>query len=147
MTLVSRVYLSNEEFSSTERKVKLSVQHWSDWHYGVVLLYGQNLAMNHLISSGRANIQKLDYLIDFRSTNTELISSKVHIHVYHGAHMLLKSKFKAGAYNNIILPINNTHLVKYYCLSMALEYKRMPLVEFKDLSEKIKTNMSKILFI
>jgi hypothetical protein len=138
LTLVSMVYLSNEEFSSTERKGKLGVQHWPDWHYGVVLLYGQNLAMNHLISSGRANIIKLENLIDFPSANEELISSKVHIHVFHGDDMFSKFAFKAGAYNKFTLPISNTHLVKYYCLSMALESKRMTLVELKDLSEKVK---------
>ena len=136
LTLVSMVYLSNEEFSSTERRGKLGVQHWPDWHYGVVLLYGQNLAMNHLISSGRANIKKLENLIDYPSANEELISSKVHIHVFHGSNLFSKFKFKDGSYNNITLPINNTHLVKYYCLSMALE--SMTLVEFKNLSEKIK---------
>jgi hypothetical protein len=138
LTLVSMVYLSNEEFSPTERKGKLAAIHWPDWHYGVVLLYGQNLAMNHLISSRRINIKKLDNLIDFRSINVDLLSSVVHIHVYHGSDMFSKSAFKAGAYNSITLPINDTHLVKYYCLSMALESKRMALVEFKNLSEKIK---------
>jgi hypothetical protein len=138
LTLVSMVYLSNEEFSSTERKGKLGVQHWPDWHYGVVLLYGQNLAMNHLISSGQMNITKLDKMIDFPSSKLVSITSKVHIHVFHGNEIFSKSKFKSGAYDWIALPIKNTNLVSCYCLRIALESKRSSLVKLKDMFEKIK---------
>lgn len=36
LTLVSMAYLSNEEFSKTEREGKLAARLWPDWHYGVI---------------------------------------------------------------------------------------------------------------
>jgi len=111
-----------------------------DWHYGVLLLYGQNLAMNHLMSSGQMNITKLDNLIDFPSANEHLIATKVHIHVYHGDTVFSKFLFRTGGYDNWTLPINNTHLVKYYCLNIALESKRKSLGELKGLADKVVEN-------
>ena len=137
LTLVSMIYVSNEEFSETERTGKLGVYHWPDWHYGVLLLYGQNLAMNHLISSKQMNITNLESLIDFPSTLEENISSKVHIHVFHGSNMFSKKFFKAGVYDNMTLPINNTHLVKYYCLNIALESKRKSLFELESMAKEV----------
>jgi hypothetical protein len=137
LTLVAIVYLSNEEFSETERQGKLGVQHWPDWHYGVVSLYGQNLAMNHLISSGRINITKLENLLDYPTTNEELVHQKVHLHVFHSASVFSKFAFKGGKYNNITLPINNTHLIQYYCLNIALDSKKKSLEELGKMSEQL----------
>jgi hypothetical protein len=140
LTLVSMIYLSNEEFSSTERKGKLGTGNWPEWYYGVILLYGQTLAMNHLISLGVMNIKKLENLIDFPSNTEELVSSKVHIHVFHDNVLFSKWKFKSGGYDNMTLPISNSHLVKYYCLNIALESKRKSLNELKTLGKKVIEN-------
>ena len=97
------------------------------------MLYGQNLAMNHLIATKQISIIKLNELIDFPSTNSQGIFSKLHIHIYHTDDLFSKFKFKAGGYDNITLPVSDTHLVKYYCLSMALESKRLNLSELHQM--------------
>lgn len=58
-------YLNNEEFSQPEREGKLGVILWPEWHYGVLLLYGQNLAMNHLIGLNQTNVVKIENYIDY----------------------------------------------------------------------------------
>jgi hypothetical protein len=84
LTLLSMVYLSNEEFSAVERAGKLGIQLWPEWHYGVLLLYGQNIAMNHLIETKQLNIVKLPQLLDHPSANEVSIFDIIHIHVFHG---------------------------------------------------------------
>ncbi len=116
------IYISKEEFSLPEKQGKVSL--WPYWHYGVLLLYGQNIGMNHLIASKQINIVKLNDYIDFPSGNTEDINHKLHIHVYHGGEMFSKFDFKAGKYDNMTLPSDNLNQVKVYCLKMALESKR-----------------------
>ena len=86
------VYISQEEFSQPEREGKLGVALWPYWHYGVLLLYGQNLGLNHLIGSNQLNVIKLDELIDYPSANTESIFKKIHIHVFHGDDLFSKAK-------------------------------------------------------
>jgi len=45
--------------------------------------------------------------------------------------------FKGGKYNNITLPINNTHLIQYYCLNIALDSKKKSLEELGKMSEQL----------
>ena len=90
----------------------------------MLLLYGQNIGMNHLIGSKHINIVKLSNMIDYPSGNTEKITDKLHIHVYHGEEMFSKFMFKMGKYDNMTVPTENLTQVKVYCLKMALESKR-----------------------
>jgi hypothetical protein len=84
MTLIGMAYLASEEFSPPEREGKVGTILWPDWHYGVLLLYGQHLALNHLIGSNQLNVIRLQNLIDYPSGNTDNIMSMLHIHVFHG---------------------------------------------------------------
>ena len=127
LTLMSMVYISNEEFSPTERQGKLGVEMWPYWHYGVLLLYGQNVAMNHLIATNTIHIVKLDDLLDVPSfSNTSDVFNVLHIHVYHNQQLFSKFQFKSGGYDNMTselasLPNEAKNLVNYYSLRMALE--------------------------
>ncbi len=76
-------FISTEEFSKPERENKLGVLLWPYWHYNVLLLYGQNLALNHLIATKQMNIIKLEKLLDIPSYNSNNIFSVLHIHVFH----------------------------------------------------------------
>jgi hypothetical protein len=119
------LYISEEEFSIEERKGKVGTILWPDWHYGVLLLYGQHLALNHLIATNQINLVKLEDLLDFPSANKESIFKKLHIHVFHGDDIFSKFQFKASKYDNLTSQVNEYDVkqVKYYCLKMALESK------------------------
>ena len=93
--------------------------------------------MNHLISSGKINITKLEELVDFPTANEELVNKKVHLHVFHGSNVFSKFAFKEGKYDNLTLPINNTHLVKNYCLNIALDSKRKSLDELEKIAKEL----------
>ena len=123
LTLFSMTYLSQEEFSPTEREGKLGIQLWPYWHYGVLLLYGQSLAMNHLIETKQMNVVKLDKHVDYPSYYDEDVFKVLHIHVFHGNSMFSKFDFKEGKYNN--LKYNKTsNVVKYYALRIAMDAKQ-----------------------
>ncbi|CAF0732743.1 unnamed protein product [Brachionus calyciflorus] len=140
LTLFGMGYLANEEFSEPERQGKVGTILWPDWHYGVLLLYGQNIALNHLIGSKQLSIVKLNELIDYPTANTQSIFKKLHLHVYHGEDMFSKFLFSLGRYDNQTISENdpNASQVKFYALRMALESKRLAL---KDLNKKLQDDV------
>lgn len=127
LTLVSMVYLSNEEFSEPEKNGQIGTWLWPYWHYGVLLLYGQNLALNHLIALNESfQVISLSEMMDYPSGNDHTINDKLHVHVYHGEDMFSKFAFKNGFYDKLSEPSDELLLtqIKYYCLKMALNAKR-----------------------
>ena len=119
-------YLATEEFTQAEREGKVGVLLWPEWHYGVLLLYGQHLALNHLIATNQLNIKRLNEMIDFPSGNDEsVLDSMLHIHVFHGDNLFSKFAFKSGKYDNMSVTDDQATQVKYYALKMALDGKRM----------------------
>jgi hypothetical protein len=46
LTLFGMAYLSSEEFAQPEREGKVGTILWPDWHFGVLLLYGQGLMLS-----------------------------------------------------------------------------------------------------
>ncbi len=117
-------YIGKEEFSLPEREGKAGTELWPAWHYGVLLLYGQNLGMNHLIGAKQINVPKLFNYIDHPSANTESVNNIIHIHVYHGGNVFSKFAIKSGKYDNMTVSTLDTHQNKNYCLKLALEAKR-----------------------
>ena len=111
-----------------------------------MLLYGQCLALNHLIATNQTNVVKLEQLIDYGSGNTESIFSKIHIHTYHGDDMFSKFVFRAGGYDTLDVsesPLNEINLVKYYCLNMALESRRNSPEELFKMLRNVTKNKNK----
>lgn len=86
-------YLASEEFTQPEREGKVGTLLWPEWHYGVLLLYGQHLALNHLIGANQLYVVKLESLIDYPSGNEESVFTKLHIHVFHGGNVFLIYSF------------------------------------------------------
>lgn len=134
LTLVSMLYISNEEFSQTERDGKLGTIHWPDWHYGVLLLYGQSVALNHLIHSNQIQIRKLAQHFDYPSGDETSVFLRVHIHVFHGDNIFSKFVFKMGKYDTMTVNESDISKVKYYALKMALDSKRLNSHELKKLA-------------
>ena len=137
LTLIFMSYLGTEEFSKPEIEEQVGTLLWPYWHYGVLLLYGQNLAMNHLIGSNQLNVTCLERLIDYGSGNTDSVFSALHIHVFHGDDLFSKFAFRSGKYDNLTSPIDMKDQVKYYCLYNALESKRKSAIELHNLLKSV----------
>jgi hypothetical protein len=151
LTLIGMAYLAVEEFTEAERRGQVGTINWPEWHYGVLLLYGQNLAMNHLIGSDQLNVVRLHNYIDYPSGNDQSVFEMLHIHVYHGEDMFSKFMFKIGRYDNVSLsdfdPKNKSanykyHTVRQFCMRMALESKRMPSEALYQLLQSDTSNKS-----
>lgn len=122
-------YVNNEEFAQPEREQKLGTLMWPEWHYGVLLLYGQHLALNHLIGSEQINVVRLENQFDYPSGNNHSIYNMLHVHVFHGENLFSKFMFKANRYENITLDEidqEKSEMVGWYALKMALEGQRLP---------------------
>lgn len=123
LTLFGMAYLSQEEFSQVERDSGLGTMLWPDWHYGVLLLYGQSIGLNHLIAGEQMHVVKLTRHLDYGSGNTDSVHSALNIHVFHGDDMFSKFAFKMGKYDAMNATASDE--IKYYALWMALEGKRI----------------------
>jgi hypothetical protein len=133
LTLLSMAYLAAEEFTEPERKSLVGTINWPEWHYGVLLLYGQNLGMNHLIGSSQLNLIALSDYIDYPSSSSKRSIFKIlHIHVYHSEELFSKFMFKMNRYTNLTLSdydASNTsevykyNMVNYFSFRMAMEAK------------------------
>ena len=123
LSLFGMAYLAAEEFTSVEIEGQLGARLWPQWHYGVLLLYGQSIALNHLISTRQLNLIKLENQLDFPSADPSSIHKVINIHVFHGSSMFSKFDFKAGKYDS--MNVTDSDEVKDFCLKMALEGKRM----------------------
>ena len=139
-------YIGKEEFSLPEREGKAGTELWPAWHYGVLLLYGQNLGMNHLIGAKQINVPKLFNYIDHPSSNPESVNDVIHIHVYHGADIFSKFAFTMGNYDNMSVPNVDTRQIKN-CKYRYLEKNKsvyenkfigLDLIYIFKYSEKIK---------
>jgi len=139
-TLFGMAYIGTEEFTLPEREGKAGVQLWPEWHYGVLLLYGQNLGMNHLIGTRQINVPKLFNYIDYPSHNSVSVNDVIHIHVYHDNKIFSKFAFKMAKYDNMTAPTLDTLQVKDYCLKMALESKR---ASCADLVNQLRDQINK----
>ena len=141
LTLFGMSYVAVEEFSPPEREGKLGVMLWPYWHYGVLLLYGQNLVMNHLIATSQLNIVKLLDQLDYPSTYSGNVNQvPIHLHVFHSDDMFSKFSFKAGKYDAMSVRDDQVSITKYYALKMALEAKRLTC---KELSQQLTNDISK----
>jgi hypothetical protein len=93
---------------------------WPGWYKGVSILYGNEIAVNHLIED-----VCLDYgNLDFFSTSLETIFQHSHIHCWHTDDMFSKFKFVAGQYDDLSTDNLNVQEVRDYCLYIALKSKR-----------------------
>ncbi len=99
------------------------MQLWPYWHYGVLLLYGQSLVMNHLIETSQLNVVKLDKYLDYPSYFDDNVYKILHIHVFHGDSMFSKFDFKEGKYDNLLYDATS-NVAKFYALRIAIEAKK-----------------------
>ena len=132
LTLFGMVYLSNEEFSEAERQMKPIDKLLPYWHYSVVHLYGQNLAFNHLISSQRMYMIKLNDYIELSSYRNDSIYSRTHIHVSQDLPLFSKYSFTAGKYDNIKISRIDNKKIKNFALKMYLDVKRSKVKTFNS---------------
>ncbi|CAF1152521.1 unnamed protein product [Rotaria sordida] len=136
-TLQAMLYLNINEFTTPEREQKLGIMLWPEWHYGVLLLYGGHLAINHLIAGENFDIGLADKLLDQGVTSKDQTdinkNFRLHLHCWHGNDPFSKFAFKAGKYNDIQPSslISDTS-ASGYAMRMALESKLMTLEQLKQ---------------
>ena len=139
LTLVSMCYINSEEFSQPERDQKVGTILWPEWHYGVLLLYGQCMAMNHLIATKQLHVKELGTIIDYSSQNNGSIFSVVHIHAFHVEQIFSKFMYRDGKYANLPFPYGNLNLSNYYALYIAVDSKQKSLKELYSLFKNVIT--------
>ncbi|CAF0961643.1 unnamed protein product [Rotaria sordida] len=136
-TLEAMLYLSINEFTQPERERKLGILLWPDWHYGVLLLYGSELAINHLILAENIKLGLANTLLDqFTTTNDPYDFEKnkpLHLHCWHTYKQFSKFLFKRGKYNDIHPRkfINDTS-ASGFAMRMALESRLMSSTDLKE---------------
>jgi hypothetical protein len=81
------------------------LQQWPDWHYGVLSMYSNHLAINHLVVDEQFDIQIGDDLLDqsCKSVQENDIDEHkwLHLHSWHGHQPFSKFDFKKNQYDHI----------------------------------------------
>ncbi|CAF3237270.1 unnamed protein product, partial [Rotaria sp. Silwood2] len=136
-TLQAMLYLNINEFTTPERQQQLGVMLWPEWHYGVLLLYGGHLAINHLIASENFEIGLANQLLDQGVTSkdkTDINNNlRLHLHCWHGSEPFSKFAFKDGKYNDTQLSsLASDTSASGYAMRMALESKLMTNEQLKQ---------------
>ena len=107
---------------------------FSEWHYGVLSMYGGHMAFNHLIGLNQSNIIKIDELLDYPTGSNKTVFQSIQLHVFHGGGIFSKFEFAMGKYNNLSVAIELRNHSKYYCLYIALESKRLSRLNLTSLA-------------
>lgn len=107
------VYILNNYFKYSEGR-------WPGWYRGVTTMYANELAVNHLVDTFQINRQ----LIDYPSTNDELVSDHMHIHCWHTRNMFSKFDFIDGVYDKYSTEGLDLKKVRNYCLDTALKSRK-----------------------
>jgi hypothetical protein len=72
-------------------------------HYGVLLLYGQHLALNHLVADNQVRVIIGTYLLDQSTTDTttDYVQKgiRLNLHCWHTDERFSKFAFKLGQYS------------------------------------------------
>ncbi|UJR27827.1 hypothetical protein I4U23_009095 [Adineta vaga] len=129
-SLEAMLHLAMNEFTKPEREGKFGTALWPEWHYGVLLLYSCDMAINHLVLKENINIGLAYNLLDQFSTKTDPYdiekNNRLHIHCWHTQDRFSKFLFKEGKYNHIHprTLIHDTSAAGY-TLRLALESRLM----------------------
>jgi hypothetical protein len=99
---------------------------WPSWYKGVVSMYSNEIAVNHLVKKVIIDGNKLDYF----STSSESILDHPHVHCWHTAEMFSKFAFELGHYDRIAIEELDLSIIKDYCLFIALKARK----ELKELN-------------
>ncbi|CAF1083831.1 unnamed protein product [Rotaria sp. Silwood1] len=137
-TLHAMLWLAQYEFAIPERESKLGTLMWPEWHYGVLLLYGQHLAINHLVGQNQIRIKIGADLLDQSTTDTnpQYVQQgiRLNLHCWHTDNRFSKFAFKLGHYKQSELEkYRNDTTAQAYAMRMALESKYMTLEQMAKL--------------
>eukprot|EP00051_Salpingoeca_urceolata_P019013 m.272287 g.272287 ORF g.272287 m.272287 type:complete len:848 (+) comp19330_c0_seq1:56-2599(+) len=92
---------------------------WGETLYeGVVLLYAQELAVNHVV--GKALSPSRVHILDHGATSTKPTCSTYHIHVYHSPDRFNKWSMGQGEYDDFDLDTLDLRVVRDYATYIAL---------------------------
>ncbi|MFC4323474.1 DUF7164 domain-containing protein [Litchfieldia salsa] len=106
-------YLLTKEF-------KNNIGKWPSWYGGVVNMYSNDIAVNHL----QENVTIDKGNLDFESTSSNSVNNHAHIHCWHTDKVFSKFHYAAGKYDNLPSDTLNLDIIKDYCLYIALRAKK-----------------------
>ncbi|CAF0768936.1 unnamed protein product [Didymodactylos carnosus] len=140
LTLDSMLYLAINEFSGPERDGKVGTILWPEWHYGVLLLYGQHLAINHLVAQRNLSVRIAHEMLDQSTTNNDTNYMKQNLrlvlHCWHTDVPFSKFAFKMGHYNKTDpKQFIDKPTAQAYAMRIAIESRLMSL---EQLGAKLK---------
>jgi hypothetical protein len=121
LTMHTMTYINQWEFTPLEKDGNfMGVRNWPNWHYGVLSMYGADIAINHCTYD--TGFRKRPDLLDFYSTSDASPGLHPHVHVWQVNTVFSKFAFKMHKYKNIDLNLLNPEKnISAYCLYHALK--------------------------
>ena len=127
LTMDAMRYIHQYEFTKFERSSQVAglAKNWPEWHYGVLLLYAGQVAIN---SCGQSiGFERRPDMLDFPTTSNESVFEHAHLHTWQNDELFSKFVFKEGGYDNYHPDYDDRRLLSSchtYALSLALKSKK-----------------------
>lgn len=110
VSTVISIYLLTNDFKEYEGL-------WPGWYKGVITMYSNEIAINHLLEKITINSDLLDY----SSSSNHSIKNHPHIHCLHTTKPFSKFHFSSGLYNHVKMDSLNIEKVNDYCMFISLK--------------------------
>ena len=119
-TIEAMLYLEKYEFTKYDKSPALAAKNWPGWHYGVLLLYAGQIAINYCGRPAAGGFLKDELMLDFPSTSTESVWKHAHIHTWQNDNLFSKFAYSRGDYKNTSMKGLNTEIIRDYAMFHAL---------------------------
>ncbi|KAF0705782.1 Aste57867_6939 [Aphanomyces stellatus] len=119
LTVKAMQYLSDHAFTDEEKSEEYGTKGWPEWHYGVLTLYGGDIAINHC--TREYGVVKDEAMLDYPTTSDHPPAEHAHLHTWQNHEVFSKYDFADGLYENISLDSLSLDKIRDYAMYMALD--------------------------
>ena len=116
-------YMNKYEFTKMDKGPKINGKalNWPGWHYGVLSMYGGQIAINYCAQD--EGFEKRSDMLDVASSSSDSVFQHAHLHTWQNNKNFSKFAFARNQYANVNPAKLNRTIIKEYALYHALVSK------------------------
>lgn len=115
-------YLSRNEFTKYDKDPVVigAGKNWPGWHYGVLLLYAGQIAINYCARPEAGGFVIDRNNLDFPTTSEENPTEHAHLHTWQNDDTFSKFAFNEGLYQNVSVDDLDMNNIQDYAMYLAI---------------------------
>ncbi|EQC37878.1 hypothetical protein SDRG_04899 [Saprolegnia diclina VS20] len=125
LAMEAMYYMHEHSFTDLEKSPEYGDQGWPRWHYGVLSMYGSELAINNCASD--VGFEKRPDMLDFPSSSADSPFKHAHLHTWLDNERFSKLAFAQGKYAGETTDgLQYLKHISDYAMYMALDAHKAP---------------------